>query len=90
MTKLSTAKARAIDRLAEMKSELEDLQLKYDALEEKLRKVPGVFETDTHRLSVFDVQGKKFNWTRAKKLLGAKYATLWVVNTFRSSKLAEI
>lgn len=83
-------RAAAVDRLGALKAKIAELQEKHDALEAKLRRRLGTVEGDHFRLSVFDVSGTKFNWTRAKKLLGTKYESLWVVNSFRSSKLTGI
>ena len=86
---VSQAKLDAIDELAKLKMRIATLQEKHDALEEKLRSRIGRYDTGTYEFTVFDVSGKKFNWTRVKKLLGDKYDSLWIENVFRSSKLTK-
>jgi hypothetical protein len=84
------AKLDAIDRLGKLKARIAVLQAEHDTLEEKLRSRIGRYSTDSYEFSVFDVLGKKFNWSRAKRLLGEKYESLWIENSFRSSKLTKI
>lgn len=90
MTKIPASRVEAIDRLGALKERIAKLQVEHDALEEKLRRRLGHFHSEHYDFTVFDVEGKKFNWTKAKKLLGEKYDKLWVQNVFRSSRLTKI
>jgi len=80
----------AVDRLGALKAEIASLQETHDRLEAKLRGKLGTVEGSNFRICVFDVSGTKFDWTKAKRLLGERYAKCWQPNDFRSSKLVPI
>lgn len=83
-------RSELVDHLGDLKEQMKALQVEHDALEAMLRKRLGGCTGENYTLTVFDVVGKTFNWTKAKKLLGSAYDKCWTTNEYRSSRVTSV
>jgi hypothetical protein len=80
-----------VERLAELKEQLEELQAQHDRLQTRLRKRLGRTDGVHHAITVWDAEGKAFDHDRARRRLGvADYERCWKPTAYRNSRLIKI